>query len=214
MAVSSIIMSKTFDNGMICASEQSVVVEDPVYDQVKAEFIARGCHFVTGKDRKKLAETIVVNGKLNSGIVGQSAMKIAEMAGIKVPAGTKILIAEASEVNDEEVFAREKLSPVLAFYRAKDFNHAVELARDLILYGGAGHTSALYTDEHGESAGRKLPELFQCILDDKRHADMIQEVYLHNDETFSEWRKVRQIPQVDYFFENQWKKYRDREHIQ
>ena len=150
MAVSSIIMSKTFDNGMICASEQSVVVEEPVYDQVKAEFIARGCHFVTGKDRKKLAETIVVNGKLNSGIVGQSAMKIAEMAGIKVPAGTKILIAEANEVNDEEVFAREKLSPVLAFYRAKDFNHAVELARDLILYGGAGHTSVLYTDESNE----------------------------------------------------------------
>ena len=150
MAVSSIIMSKTFDNGMICASEQSVIVEEPVYEKVKAEFIARGCHFVTGKDRKKLAETIVVNGKLNSGIVGQSACKIAEMAGIKVPAGTKILIAEASEVNDEEVVARKKLSPVLAFYRAKDFNQAVELARSLILYGGAGHTSVLYTDESNE----------------------------------------------------------------
>ena len=104
MAVSSIIMSKTFDNGMICASEQSVVAEDAVYEEVKAEFIARGCHFVTGKDRKKLAETIVVNGKLNSGIVGQSAVKIAEMAGIKVPAGTKILIAEAEKVCTEEVF--------------------------------------------------------------------------------------------------------------
>ncbi len=150
MAVSSIIMSKTFDNGMICASEQSVVVEDAVYDKVKAEFITRGCHFVTGKDRKKLAETIVINGKLNSAIVGQSAEKIAQMAGIKVPAGTKILIAEASAVNDEEVFAREKLSPVLAFYRAKDFKHAVDLARDLILYGGAGHTSVLYTDEANE----------------------------------------------------------------
>ncbi|WP_428074048.1 bifunctional acetaldehyde-CoA/alcohol dehydrogenase [Candidatus Avelusimicrobium aviculae] len=150
MAVSSIIMSKTFDNGMICASEQSVVVEDAVYDEVKQEFIARGCHFVTGKDRKKLAETIVVNGKLNSAIVGQSAEKIAQMAGIKVPAGTKILIAEAAAVNDEEVFAREKLSPVLGFYRAKDFKHAVDLARDLILYGGAGHTSVLYTDEANE----------------------------------------------------------------
>ena len=150
MAVSSIIMSKTFDNGMICASEQSVVVENAVYDEVKQEFIARGCHFVTGKDRKKLAETIVVNGKLNSAIVGQSAEKIAQMAGIKVPAGTKILIAEASAVNDEEVFAREKLSPVLGFYRAKDFKHAVDLARDLILYGGAGHTSVLYTDEANE----------------------------------------------------------------
>lgn len=150
MAVSSVIMSKTFDNGMICASEQSVIVEDSVYDQVKEEFIARGCHFVTGKDRKKLADTIVVNGKLNSGIVGQSAEKIAEMAGIKVPAGTKILIAEAKEVNDEEPFAREKLSPVLGFYRAKDFNAAAQLARDLILYGGAGHTSVLYTDEANE----------------------------------------------------------------
>ena len=150
MAVSSVIMSKTFDNGMICASEQSVIVEDSIYDQVKEEFIARGCHFVTGKDRKKLADTVVVNGKLNSGIVGQSAEKIAEMAGIKVPAGTKILIAEAKEVNDEEPFAREKLSPVLGFYRAKDFNEAAQLARDLILYGGAGHTSVLYTDEANE----------------------------------------------------------------
>ncbi|WP_428054777.1 bifunctional acetaldehyde-CoA/alcohol dehydrogenase [Candidatus Avelusimicrobium facis] len=150
MAVSSIIMSKTFDNGMICASEQSVIVEDGVYEQVKDEFIARGCHFVTGKDRKKLAETIVVNGKLNSAIVGQSAVKIAELAGIKVPAGTKILIAEAAKVCDEEPFAREKLSPVLGFYRAKDFKHAVDLARDLILYGGAGHTSVLYTDESNE----------------------------------------------------------------
>ena len=150
MAVSSIIMSKTFDNGMICASEQSVVAEDAVYEEVKKEFIARGCHFVTGKDRKKLADTVVVDGKLNSGIVGQTAVKIAEMAGIKVPLGTKILIAEASEVSDNEVFAREKLSPVLGFYRAKDFNHAVELARDLILYGGAGHTSVLYTHEANE----------------------------------------------------------------
>lgn len=150
MAVSSVIMSKTFDNGMICASEQSVIVEDSIYDQVKEEFIARGCHFVTGKDRKKLADTVVVNGKLNSGIVGQSAEKIAEMAGIKVPAGTKILIAEAKEVNDEEPFAREKLSPVLGFYRAKDFSQAAQLARDLILYGGAGHTSVLYTDEANE----------------------------------------------------------------
>ena len=150
MAVSSVIMSKTFDNGMICASEQSVIVEDAIYDAVKEEFIARGCHFVTGKDRKKLAETSVVNGKLNSAIVGQSAEKIAEMAGIKVPAGTKILIAEAKEVSDEEPFAREKLSPVLGFYRAKDFAEAAQLARDLILYGGAGHTSVLYTDEANE----------------------------------------------------------------
>ncbi|MBQ8032411.1 MAG: iron-containing alcohol dehydrogenase, partial [Elusimicrobiaceae bacterium] len=139
-----------FDNGMICASEQSVIVEESVYDKVKEEFIARGCHFVTGKDRKKLAETIVVDGKLNSGIVGQSAEKIAEMAGIKVPAHTKILIAEAKEVSDEEPFAREKLSPVLGFYKAKDFKSAADWARDLILYVGAGHTSVLYTDEANE----------------------------------------------------------------
>ena len=106
MAVSSIIMSKTFDNGMICASEQSVVVEEAVYTQVKKEFVARGCHFVTGKDRQKLADTIVIDNKLNSAIVGQTAEAIAKMAGIKVPAHTKILIAEAKEINDLEPFAR------------------------------------------------------------------------------------------------------------
>ena len=150
MAVSSVIMSKTFDNGTICASEQAVIVEDPVYDKVKKEFTLRGCHFVTGKDRAKLAATIVKDGKLNAAIAGQSAEQIAHMAGIKVPADTKILIAEATEVSDKEPFAREKLSPVLAFYRAKDFKQAVQLARDLILYGGAGHTSVLYTDESNE----------------------------------------------------------------
>ncbi len=150
MAVSSVIMSKTFDNGTICASEQAVIVEDPVYDKVKKEFTLRGCHFVTGKDRAKLAATIVKDGKLNAAIAGQSAEQIAHMAGIKVPADTKILIAEATEVSDKEPFACEKLSPVLAFYRAKDFKQAVQLARDLILYGGAGHTSVLYTDESNE----------------------------------------------------------------
>lgn len=151
MAVSSIIMSKTFDNGMICASEQAVVVEDAVYEKVKKEFTLRGCHFVTGKDRQKLAKTIVIDNQLNSAIVGQDAVQIARMAGIKVPAHTKILIAEANGVNDAEPFAREKLSPVLGFYRAKDFNHCVSIARDLILYGGAGHTSVLYTDETNEA---------------------------------------------------------------
>ena len=145
MAVSYIIMSKTFDNGMICASEQSVIVEESIYEQVKDEFIKRGCYFVTGKDRKKLADTIVINGKLNSAIVGQSAEHIAQMAGIKVPAGTKILIAEAKEVGDKEPFSREKLSPVLGFYKAKDFLTAADIAKKLIWYGGAGHTSVLYT---------------------------------------------------------------------
>ncbi len=150
MAVSSIIMSKTFDNGTICASEQAVIVENAVYEKVKKEFTLRGCHFVTGKDRAKLAATIVKDGKLNAAIAGQSAEQIAKMAGIKIPADTKILIAQAKEVSDREPFAREKLSPVLAFYRAKDFAHAVKLAKDLILYGGAGHTSVLYTAETNE----------------------------------------------------------------
>ena len=150
MAVSSIIMSKTFDNGMICASEQAVIVEDAVYEKVKAEFILRGCHFVTGKDRTKLANTIVKDNALNPAIVGQSAEDIAKMAHIKVPPHTKILIAPCKEVSDHEPFAREKLSPVLAFYRVKNFAEAVALARKLILYGGAGHTSVLYTDEANE----------------------------------------------------------------
>ena len=150
MAVSSVIMSKTFDNGMICASEQAVVVEEAVCDKVKKEFVARGCHFVTGKAREKLAKTIIKDGALNPAIVGQSAEDIAKMAHIKVPAHTKILIAQAKEVSDKEPFACEKLSPVLAFYRAKDFKHAVKLARELVLYGGAGHTSVLYTDEANE----------------------------------------------------------------
>ena len=150
MAVSSIIMSKTFDNGTICASEQAVIVENAVYEKVKKEFILRGCHFVTGKDRTKLANLIVKDGKLNADIAGQSAQQIAHMAGIKVPADTKILIAQATQVSDEEPFAREKLSPVLAFYRAKNFSQAVQLSKDLILYGGAGHTSVLYTDQTNE----------------------------------------------------------------
>ena len=157
MAVSSIIMSKTFDNGTICASEQAVIVESSFYEKVKKEFTLRGCHFVTGKDRAKLAATIVKDGKLNAAIAGQSAEQIAHMAGIKVPADTKILIAQAKEVSDAEPFACEKLSPVLAFYRAKDFTHAVQIAKDLIYYGGAGHTSVLYTDE----TNQKHIDIFQ-----------------------------------------------------
>lgn len=146
MAVSSVIMSKTFDNGMICASEQAIVVEEPVYEAVKKEFTKRGCHFVTGEDKKKLAETIMIDGHLNSAIVGQSAAKIAELAGFKVDPKTKILIAEAERVADDEPFAHEKLSPVLGFYKASNFEEAVHTARRLIELGGAGHTSVLYTD--------------------------------------------------------------------
>ena len=147
MAVSSIIMSKTFDNGVICASEQAIVVEASVYEEVKKDFIKRGCFFAEGNDKVKLAKTIVQNGKLNSAIVGQSANQIADIAGIKVPEKTKILIGEVSEINSDEAFAYEKLSPVLGFYKANNFEHAVELARQLIAFGGAGHTSVLYTAE-------------------------------------------------------------------
>ncbi len=147
MSVSSIIMSKTFDNGVICASEQAIVVEASIYEQVKKEFLKRGCFFAEGEDKKKLAQTIIQNGKLNSDIVGQSANRIAEIAGIKVPPQTKILIGEVSEVSAQESFAYEKLSPVLGFYKADDFEHAVEVASRLIEFGGAGHTSVLYTAE-------------------------------------------------------------------
>ncbi|ACC98327.1 Iron-containing alcohol dehydrogenase [Elusimicrobium minutum Pei191] len=160
MAVSSVIMSKTFDNGMICASEQSVIVEKSIAEEVKKEFVKRGCHFVTGKDREKLAKTIVQDYHLNSKIVGQSAHKIAELAGFTVDPKTKILIAEAKDVNCDEPFAYEKLSPVLAFYTVKDFYSGVELAQKLIEFGGAGHTSVLYTDEvnteHISIFGEKL----------------------------------------------------------
>ncbi len=147
MAVSSVIMSKTFDNGMICASEQAVVALESVYDDVKAEFEKRGCVFLSEKDRKKLKNVIFVDGKLNAGIVGQPAYKIAEMAGIKVPFETKVLIAESEEICDANPFAHEKLSPVLGFFKAKTFEEAVKMAQELIVLGGAGHTSVLYTSE-------------------------------------------------------------------
>ncbi|MGN1063583.1 MAG: bifunctional acetaldehyde-CoA/alcohol dehydrogenase, partial [Alphaproteobacteria bacterium] len=147
MAVSSVIMSKTFDNGMICASEQSVIVEAPVYDKVKQEFIDRGCVFLSESDKNKLKKILFVDGKLNSAIVGQSAYKIAEMAGIKVPQSAKVLIVETKVIDLSNPFAHEKLSPVLAFYKAPDFETAVDMAQRLIELGGAGHTSVLYTQE-------------------------------------------------------------------
>jgi acetaldehyde dehydrogenase / alcohol dehydrogenase len=146
MAVSSILMSKTFDNGVICASEQSVVVAAQVYDEVRAEFQRRGAYFVVGAEKDKLAKLVIVDGHINADIVGQPASKIAEMAGFTVPANTKVLIAEISEVGPQEPFSYEKLSPVLALYKADDFAQAVELARALITFGGQGHTSVLYTD--------------------------------------------------------------------
>ena len=152
VAVNSIIHSKTFDNGLICASEQSCIAVDGVYEQVKAEFAARGCHILKGDELDKVRNTIIINGALNAKIVGQSAAKIAEICGFTVPAATKILTGEVESVELEEAFAHEKLSPVLALYRAKDFDDAVCKAERLIADGGYGHTSSLYIDSITEKA--------------------------------------------------------------
>ena len=144
LAVNSIIHSKTFDNGMICASEQSVIVLDDVYDKVRKEFADRGCYFLDEAEKNKVRKTIIINGALNAGIVGQSAYKIASMSGVKVPEGTKILIGEVESVELSEEFAHEKLSPVLAMYRAKDAEDAFSKAERLIADGGFGHTSSIY----------------------------------------------------------------------
>ena len=145
MAVNSIIHSKTFDNGMICASEQSVTVLDSIYDEVKKEFAYRGCYFLKkGAELDKVRKTIIINGALNSKIPGKSAYEIAKMAGVDVPENTKILIGEVESVDISEEFAHEKLSPVLGMYRAKSFDEALEKAAQLVADGGYGHTSSLY----------------------------------------------------------------------
>ena len=144
LAVSSIIHSKTFDNGMICASEQSVIILDSIYDKVKEEFIKRGCYILNPEETEKVRKTIIINGALNAKIVGQKAHTIAALADVEVPESTKILIGEVESVEIEEEFAHEKLSPVLAMYRAKDFDDAMEKAHRLVLDGGIGHTSSLY----------------------------------------------------------------------
>ena len=146
LAVNSIIHSKTFDNGMICASEQSVIVLDSVYDKVKKEFKDRGCYFLNPEETEKVRKTIIINGALNAKIVGQKAHTIAELAGVKVPETTKILIGEVESVDISEEFAHEKLSPVLAMYHAKDFEDATNKALRLVLDGGIGHTSSLYVN--------------------------------------------------------------------
>ena len=144
LAVNSIIHSKTFDNGMICASEQSVIVHESIYDTVKAEFAARGCYFLNPVETEKVRKTIIINGALNAKIVGQKAVRIAELAGVTVPAGTKILIGEVDSVEITEEFAHEKLSPVLAMYKFKTFEEALDKADKLVEDGGFGHTSSLY----------------------------------------------------------------------
>ena len=144
LAVSSIIHSKTFDNGMICASEQSVTVLDSIYDEVRAEFARRGCYFLKGDELNQVRHTILINGALNAKIVGQSAHTIAALAGVDVPEETKILIGEVESVELSEEFAHEKLSPVLAMYHAKDFDEALDKAEKLVCDGGHGHTASLY----------------------------------------------------------------------
>lgn len=146
LAVNSIIHSKTFDNGMICASEQSVIVAEKIYKQVRKEFSDRGCHLLKPEELDKVRKTIIINGALNAKIVGQSAYKIAALAGVNVPENTKVLIGEVESVELSEEFAHEKLSPVLAMYKAKSFDDAIAKAERLIADGGYGHTSSLYID--------------------------------------------------------------------
>ncbi len=156
LAVNSIIHSKTFDNGMICASEQSVIVLKDVYEAVKAEFMARGCYFLNAEETEKVRKTIIINGALNAKIVGQKAVKIASLAGVTVPEGTKILIGEVESVDISEEFAHEKLSPVLAMYKAESFEDALLKAEQLVADGGYGHTSSIYINE--VARGDKLAE--------------------------------------------------------
>ncbi len=150
LAVNSVIHSKTFDNGMICASEQSVIVLEKIYDAVKAEFAARGCYFLDPAETEKVRKTIIINGALNARIVGQSAYTIASLAGVSVPKDAKILIGEVDSVELSEEFAHEKLSPVLAMYKAKTFEEALDKADRLVEDGGFGHTSSIYLNETTE----------------------------------------------------------------
>lgn len=152
LAVNSIIHSKTFDNGMICASEQSVIVLGGVYEKVKKEFIKRGCYFLNADETDKVRKTILINGALNAKIVGQKAVEIARLSGITVDESVKILIGEVESTDMSEEFAHEKLSPVLAFYRAENINDAYEKAEKLIADGGLGHTSSIYLNAQTERA--------------------------------------------------------------
>ncbi|OPJ66243.1 bifunctional acetaldehyde-CoA/alcohol dehydrogenase [Clostridium chromiireducens] len=147
MAVNSILLSKTFDNGVICASEQAIIVIDKVYDEIKNEFIERGSYFLTGDEIDKVRKTVLINGAINGDIVGQSAFRIAQLAGIEVPEDTKVLIGEVELIGSKEPLSHEKLSPVLAMYKAKTFDDALDKACKILAYGGMGHTSVLYTNE-------------------------------------------------------------------
>ena len=159
LAVNSIIHSKTFDNGMICASEQSVTVLSDIYDEVRAEFARRGCYFLKGDEIAKVGNTVIINGGVNAKIVGQSAYKIAKMAGVEVPEKTRILIGEVTSTDISEPFAHEKLSPVLAMYKADTFAQALDMSEQLLMDGGPGHTASIFIDTNekeklAEHAGR------------------------------------------------------------
>ncbi|MBO5991845.1 MAG: bifunctional acetaldehyde-CoA/alcohol dehydrogenase [Lentisphaeria bacterium] len=156
MAVSSVLLSKTFDNGMICASEQSVTVLEPIYEQVKKEFVKRGGYILNKKEAEAVGNTIQVDGKLNAAIVGQTAVTIAKLAGIEVPPQTKVLIAEVSGVGIDVPFSREKLSPTLALYKAATYEEAIENGKALLNYGGLGHTAVLYTNTQNEERIREF----------------------------------------------------------
>ncbi len=147
MAVNSILLSKSFDNGVICASEQSVIVCDDIYEEVKKEFLERGAYILNKKETEAVRKVILVNGNINSAIVGQPAYKIAELAGLTIPVESKVIIGEVTSVELDEPFSHEKLSPVLAMYRAKNFEEALDKAARLVELGGLGHTSVLYTDQ-------------------------------------------------------------------
>ncbi len=151
-AVNSIIHSKTFDNGMICASEQSCIVDKKVYKAVRKEFEDRGCYFLKDDEIEKVRKTIIINGALNAKIVGQKPVTIAALAGVEVPEETKILIGEVESVDISEEFAHEKLSPVLAMYKSEDFSDALAKAEQLVADGGYGHTSSVYLNETTERA--------------------------------------------------------------
>ncbi|MGM0641342.1 MAG: bifunctional acetaldehyde-CoA/alcohol dehydrogenase [Thermotogota bacterium] len=150
MAVNSILMSKTFDNGMICASEQSVIVVNKVYEEVKKEFLERGAYILNKNEKEAVGKILLKDGHLNPAIVGQPAHEIAKMAGIKVPKEAKVLIGEVSKIANDEPFAYEKLSPTLAMYKAENFENAVNKAVKLVEFGGMGHTSVLYTDQYNQ----------------------------------------------------------------
>ncbi|EDX86913.1 alcohol dehydrogenase, iron-containing family [Synechococcus sp. PCC 7335] len=144
-AVSSILLSKTFDNGMICASEQSVVAESTVYESIKEEFLSRGAYFTTPEEQQRLADKILSNGRLNPEIVGQPVANLAKMVGIQVPKDTRVLIAEVEEIGPDEPLSYEKLTPILAMYRATDFDDGLDKVQKLVTFAGRGHTAVLYT---------------------------------------------------------------------